>query len=192
MPGVDGWTVLGRLKADPQTATIPVIMLTMVEERNLGFALGAADYLTKPVAWDRLSAALKRHRSSDSQTVLIIEDDSDTLQMLIQMLEKGGWNATGVPSAENGLKFLNTELPALILLDLTLPGMDGLTFAQTLRRNDRWRNIPVIVITAADLSVVERAELNSYVEMVLEKGATSRDALLNEVRSLVGTQVGTP
>jgi signal transduction histidine kinase/DNA-binding response OmpR family regulator len=192
MPGVDGWTVLGRLKADPQTASIPVIMLTMVEERNLGFALGAADYLTKPVAWDRLSAALKRHRSSDSQAVLIIEDDTDTRQMLIQMLEKGGWHATGVPSAESGLKFLNTEVPALILLDLTLPGMDGLTFAQTLRRNDRWRNIPVIVITAADLSAVERAELNSYVETVLEKGATSRDALLNEVRSLVGTQVGAP
>jgi signal transduction histidine kinase/DNA-binding response OmpR family regulator len=189
MPGVDGWTVLGRLKEDPTTADIPVIMLTMVEERNLGFALGAADYLTKPVAWDRLTAALKRHQRSDSQTVLIIEDDGDTREMLAQMLEKAGWHVAGVASAEAGLKLLESELPALILLDLTLPGMDGLMFAQTLRRSDRWRNIPIIVITAADLSAVERAELNSYVETVLAKGATSRDALLSEVRALMPSSV---
>ncbi len=185
MPGVDGWTVLEQLKADPATAAIPVIMLTMLEERNLGFALGAADYLTKPVAWDRLSAALKRHRRAEGQTVLIVEDDDSTRQMLRQMLERAGWQVADAASGEAGLERLAAQPADLILLDLTLPGINGLTFAQTLRRSDTWRNIPIIVITAADLSPVERAELNSYVEAVLEKGATSRDALLSEVRALM-------
>ena len=162
-----------------------MIMLTMLEERNLGFALGAADYLTKPVAWDRLSAALKRHRRAEGQTVLIVEDDDSTRQMLRQMLERAGWQVADAASGEAGLERLAAQPADLILLDLTLPGINGLTFAQTLRRSDTWRNIPIIVITAADLSPVERAELNSYVEAVLEKGATSRDALLSEVRALM-------
>jgi DNA-binding response OmpR family regulator len=99
MPGMDGWAVLTALKADPETAGIPVVMLTIVDDKNMGFALGAADYFTKPIDWQRLSAALKKHPSHARQSALVVEDDATTREMMRRTLEKDGWT---VVEAENG------------------------------------------------------------------------------------------
>jgi PAS domain S-box-containing protein len=187
MPGLDGWAVLTALKADPETADIPVVMLTIVDEKNLGYALGASEYLTKPIDRDRLVGIMREHRRGESSgTVLIVEDDAPTREMTRRMLESEGWTVT---EAENGRVALERIAadgpPDLILLDLMMPEMDGFELVAELRARDDWRGIPVVVLTAKDLSPEDTRRLKGSVERVLQKGACSREGMLAEVRSLV-------
>jgi CheY-like chemotaxis protein len=187
MPGMDGWAVLAALKADPEVAEIPVIMLTIVDDRNLGYALGASDYLTKPIDRERLVTVLKQHRRD--RPVLVVDDDAEVRQLLRRMLESEGY---AVVEAENGqvaLARLHDGSPSLILLDLMMPEMDGFEFVTELRRHEGWRAIPVVVITARDLSREDRERLNGHVEKVLQKGTYDRDQLLAEVSELVAASV---
>jgi signal transduction histidine kinase/CheY-like chemotaxis protein len=187
MPGMDGWAVLAALKADPAVADIPVIMLTIVDDRNLGYALGAAEYLTKPVDRERLVAVLKKYRRD--LPVLVVDDDPVLRELLGRTLATAGYT---VVEAENGrvaLERLREVSPSVILLDLMMPEMDGFEFLVALRDHDAWREIPVVVITARDLSAEDRARLNGRVERILQKGAYGREALLTEVRALVASGV---
>ncbi len=190
MPGMDGWVVLTALKADPELAHIPVVMVTMVDEKNLGYALGASDYLTKPIDRSRLVAILNKYRCSRPLcTVLLVEDDPPTREMMRRMLEKENWQ---VIEAENGriaLERVNVKLPELILLDLMMPEMDGFQFITALRQTPEWRTIPIVVVTAMNLTEKERQQLNGSVIQILQKGAYTRDQLLSEVRDLVKTYV---
>src|SRR5262249_24565114 len=118
MPGMDGWAVLTALKADAELADIPVIMLTIVDDKNLGFALGASDYLTKPVDRDRLVAILKKYRVEDAaRLVLVVEDDAAARELLQRMLEREGWAATAAENGRVALQRVAEQWPALILLD---------------------------------------------------------------------------
>jgi len=187
MPGMDGWAVLSALKADPDVADVPVIMLTIVDDRNLGYALGASDYLTKPIERDRLVTVLKQHRRD--RPVLVVDDDAGLRQLLRRMLEPEGY---AIAEAENGrvaLERLRDVSPSVILLDLMMPEMDGFEFVAELRRHEAWRAIPVVVITARDLSRDDHERLNGYVQKILQKGEHGRDQLLSEVRELVATSV---
>ncbi|MGI8603642.1 MAG: response regulator [Verrucomicrobiales bacterium] len=186
MPGMDGWAVLTALKAGPATVDIPVIMMTIVDDKSMGFALGAADYFTKPIDWQRLAVALKKHRrSSTAQTVLVVEDDAATRDMLRRSMEKEGWTVIEAETGRRGLERLGESIPALILLDLMMPEMDGFGFMQELRARPDGRDVPVIVITAKDLTADDRCRLNGEVARILQKGATSTEQLLAEVRSLL-------
>jgi len=187
MPHMDGWTVLSALKTDKETADIPVIMLTIVEEKNLGYALGATDYLLKPLDKERLLVVLKNCNSNTTRPVLVVEDDGETRLYLRRVLTQGGWN---VVEAENGLQGLERlrdnlrkNLPQIILLDLMMPEMDGFQFIHALRSRDEWRAIPVIVLTAKTLTSEERRRLNGSVAKILQKGNYSREELLREVSS---------
>ncbi len=186
MPGKDGWAVLRELKADAELADIPVILATMVDERNLGFSLGAADYIAKPVDRDRLFALLHKYRTNRTTgPVLIVEDDAATREMLARVLAKEGWT---VHTAENGrvaLEQMEEVVPALILLDLMMPEMDGFEFVTRLRQNGSWHTIPVIIITAKEMTAEERQRINGYVEKIMRKGEYGREALLEEVRAQV-------
>jgi len=187
MPGLDGWAVLTALKADPAVADIPVIMLTIVDDKNLGYALGAADYLTKPIERDRLLTVLRVHRRD--RPVLVVDDDATLRQLLRRMLEPEGYT---VVEAENGriaLERLRGVTPSVVLLDLMMPEMDGFEFVTEFRRHEAWRAIPIVVVTARDLSREDRERLNGYVQKILQKGAHSREALLAEVRDLVAASV---
>ncbi len=137
MPSMDGWAVLKALKADDVTRDIPVIMVTMVDEKKIGFALGATDYITKPVDRARLSMILKKHECADMQygcTAMVVDDDEDQRQMMSQMLAKETWKVTTAPNGRVALEQLETgTCPDLILLDLTMPEMDGFEFARRLR-----------------------------------------------------------
>ncbi len=187
MPGHDGWDVLTRLKNDPELADIPVIMLTIVDDRNLGFALGANDYLTKPIHRDRLIAVLNKYRKDHTHySVLVVEDDPLSRSMMLRMLEREGWS---VEEAENGrvaLQRVAESKPELILLDLMMPEVDGFQFVAELRKQEEWRSIPIVVITAKDITIEDGLRLNGYVERVIQKGQYSRDVLLRQVRDLVG------
>jgi ammonium transporter len=196
MGGMDGWMVLSELKATPELAGIPVIMLTMVDDKNKGFALGAADYLTKPVDRKRLSTLLNKYRRNKGDTgklppgyILIVEDDDNIRDVLGRSLEKMGW---GVREATNGLSALeilhnlgSEDLPSLVLLDLMMPVMDGFQFVAAVRQNPQWEQIPIVVLTAKDLTTDDRQQLNGFVEQVMEKQYFSRDELLHEIRELV-------
>jgi CheY-like chemotaxis protein/two-component sensor histidine kinase len=190
MPGMDGWAVLTALKADPNVADIPVIMLTIVDDKNMGYALGAADYLTKPIDWDRLAALLQKYRCAHPPcSVLVVEDDTDTRDMLRRMLTREGWAVTEATNGRVALEQVAASQPELILLDLMMPEMDGFAFIQALRQQDAWRSIPVIVVTAKDLTPEDRQRLNGYVEQILQKGAYSREELLHEIHHLVAACV---
>ncbi len=186
MPSMDGWTVLTTLKDDPELCDIPVIMLTMVDNKNLGIRLGASDYMTKPVDRDRLNTILSKYRcKSQPCNVLLVEDDETTRHMMREMLQHAGWTVTEAENGQAALDLVKAHQPELILLDLMMPMMDGFEFVSHLQQNMDWREIPIIVLTAKDVTAEDRLRLNGYVEKVLQKGATSREELLDDVRSLV-------
>ncbi len=186
MPGMDGWAVLKELKADPELANIPVIMLTMVDSMNLGYALGAVEYMTKPIDRERLLAALEKYRREGTPaTALIVEDDAAIREMLRRRLEREEWT---VGEAENGrvaLEWLEENHADVILLDLMMPEMDGFEFVERWRMRDEWRSTPILVVTAKDLTDEDRLRLDGYVRKIIQKGAYGREQLLNEIRSLV-------
>jgi CheY-like chemotaxis protein len=185
MPGMDGWATLSALKADAELVDLPVIMLTIVDDKSMGYALGAVDYLTKPIDRERLVAVLSRYRRDRS--VLVIDDDPGLRSLVRRTLEREGY---GVVEAENGrvaLDRMREATPGVILLDLMMPDMDGFDFITELRHEEPWRDIPVIVITAKDLTAEERERLNGHVRRILQKGADGRGSFLTEVRELVGS-----
>jgi CheY-like chemotaxis protein/nitrogen-specific signal transduction histidine kinase len=190
MPGMDGWAVLTQLKGDPEMAQIPVIMLSIVDDRNLGFALGASEYISKPIDREHLVAILRKYaRDGELRPVLVVEDDAATRGLLRRTLEKEGWI---VAEAENGrvaLERLGEQRPALVLLDLLMPEMDGFEFLGALRRHENGSSVPVVVITAKELTEEERRRLNGGVEMIIEKGARPREELLGQVLDLVAAHV---
>jgi signal transduction histidine kinase/DNA-binding response OmpR family regulator len=190
MPGMDGWTVLSHLKSDTDLAHIPVIMLTIVDEKNRGYSLGAADYLTKPIERERLTQVLMRYRHTASNEALVVEDDPGSRDVMRRLLENDGWKVAEAANGIEGLEQVRRHAPGVILLDLMMPGMDGFEFIHQLRMKNEWRLIPIIVVTAKDLTPEERIELNGHVSRVLQKGSYERDELLEEVSRLVVTRIG--
>jgi CheY-like chemotaxis protein len=182
----DGWSVLLALKADPDLCDIPVIMMTMESILESGFTLGATDIAIKPVDRARLSQIVKKYACPHPPcSVLLVEDNPVTRELTRRILEKEGWK---VSEAENGrvaLERMERERPKLILLDLMMPEMDGFEFAVRVRQNLKWRLIPIVVLTARDLSGEERRRLNGYVETILQKAGDSRGALLQQLRDLL-------
>jgi CheY-like chemotaxis protein/two-component sensor histidine kinase len=183
MPDMDGWAVLKTLKASPVLREVPVIMLTMVDDPKLGFTLGAADYVTKPVNRRRLAKILKRYSCSTPQCpILVVDDDSMTRASMRKMLEKEGCRVIEAKNGEVALALMERERPSLVFLDLMMPVMDGFEFAEQMRLHPEWRTIPIVVVTAAELSGSERRRLNGYVETVLHKEGNSKEGLLQQVR----------
>ena len=186
MPSMDGWAVLSSLKKDPELAAIPVIMLTIVEEEQMGLALGASEYLTKPIDWKKLSGILEKYNlDSGPSSVLVVEDDSATREMMRRILEKEGWIVIEAENGRVGLERLAEAKPDLILLDLMMPEMDGFEFVSHLQADADNRSIPIVVVTAKDTTAEERQALKGHVQAVLQKGEYSRDGLLTRIRDLV-------
>ncbi len=182
MPSMDGWSVLSTLKADPELAKIPVVMVTFVNEPALGASLGAADTVLKPVQWDRLRAVMERFRG-DAGEILVVDDDPDARQRLRTVLERDGWTVCEAGDGEAALAQVTRAMPQLILLDLTMPVMDGFTFLHELRLRPGCADIPVVVLTARDLDAGERKRL-AGADRVLSKGQTNLRQLAGELRAL--------
>jgi CheY-like chemotaxis protein/two-component sensor histidine kinase len=189
MPGMDGWTVLSALKSDVDLADIPVVMLTIADNRNLGYALGAADYLTKPIDREGLTRVLLRYRGNASNLALVVEDDPEARDLLRRMLETEGWVVSEAENGRAALEQLEAQQPSIVLLDLMMPEMDGFEFLAEMHNNPAWQAIPVIVITAKELTADDRARLNGHVSRVLQKGMYERDELVEQVSQLVAARV---
>ena len=186
MPSLNGWEVLSRLKSDPELADIPVIMVTIEEDRSLGYALGAVDYLLKPVDYDRLHTLLQPYQKKSSEPcVMVVEDNIDNREMICRQLGQTGWL---VVEAENGLQaldLLEKEQPDVVLLDLMMPEMNGFDFVRNLRQHPTWHTLPVIVLTAKDLTPSEREWLSGQTQRIYQKGSSSRQLLIDEISSLL-------
>ncbi len=189
MPHMDGWATLSAMKADPELAHIPVVMMTLSEDSSMGYSLGAADYLTKPVEPLRLAAILDKFRAHPSvKTVLVVEDNVPTRQMLRQMLQKAGWRVLEAENGRVGLERVAEHLPDLILLDLMMPEMDGFEFTAEMREREEWSAIPIIVITAKDITSEDRHRLEGRVTQLLQKGTYNHQALIGRIRELLRSE----
>ncbi|WP_255722418.1 hybrid sensor histidine kinase/response regulator [Lichenibacterium dinghuense] len=183
MPGLDGWSVLSALKADAEVSDIPVIMVTFVDERGLATQLGAADYVMKPVRWERFRQVMDRYRDGDG-VVLVVDDDADNRRHVRTVLEREGW---GVVEAEHGADALDRvaeAAPRVVLLDLDMPVMDGFDFLRAFRARAGCAEVPVVVLTAKDLTRDDRRRLQGANE-VLSKGVTSLADLSRELAKVL-------
>ena len=193
MPGMDGWEVLAALKEDPETADIPVIVVSIVDERGLGFSLGAADYLTKPLDFSRLSSVLNRHAKVGlGRRVLIVEDNEATQELLQKRLTKEGWQVVAAGNGREALERLTQGPPDLVLLDLMMPEMDGFEFLEAFRKQPGCAQITVVVMTAKILTPADHQRLRGQVSQVVAKTNLSPEMLAAEIRSVLGKTLPNP
>jgi len=186
MPDLDGWSVLAALRQNPELADIPVIMVSIVDDKRRGIALGAAGYLTKPIDRERLHRLVRRFQAPTRATrVLMVEDDASQRERMLGWLERPHWIVREAANGQEALDLLREEKPDVILLDLMMPEMDGFEVVAALQGNKDWRDIPVIVITSLDLDAKDRARLNSGVHSVLVKEKFRPEDLVEHIRRLV-------
>ena len=185
MPGMDGWAVLRALKADPTLRDVPVVMLTMLDDRSKGYSLGATDYLVKPVDREALRGIVSSYYAAEEHcSVLLVDDDLAVRETVSSALCATGWEVTEAENGRVALDRMATFQPTLILLDLMMPVMDGFDFLIELHANPDWREIPVIVLTAKDLTSEDKRILSGRVEQILEKDAWSHEQLVGLVHKL--------
>ncbi|MGA7485372.1 MAG: response regulator [Xanthobacteraceae bacterium] len=173
MPKVDGWSVLGVMKSDPALDHIPVIMVTIVDDRNLGYSLGASEFMTKPIDRSRLLSLVRRFAGNEPQArVLIVDDDPEVRDIVCTTLEGSGLKTSQAVNGRAALEWLKSHpAPSLILLDLMMPEMDGLEFLNRIQQEDKLVDVPIVVLTAKELTEQERTFLAERTLLVLSKGA---------------------
>lgn len=186
MPEMDGWSVLSSLKSDPDVASIPVVMTTIVENRELGFALGASDYLIKPLDRQQLNIVLSKYGATTNEhTALVVEDDPESLEITSRTLERDGWRVIRAMNGREALDRLNETIPSVIILDLMMPVMDGFQFVEAVRANPLWQSLLIVILTAKDLTDADRAQLNGHVSKIYKKPENDSQDMLEELHRLV-------
>jgi signal transduction histidine kinase/CheY-like chemotaxis protein len=193
LPDFDGWDFLAQAKADPSIAHIPVVIVSMVDERGKGFALGAADYLVKPVAGEELLAALRRlapsGQTGTQPTVLAIDDDPIALNLIEMVLAPAGYHVLKAGGGKEGIELAERELPSLIILDLLMPEVDGFAVAERLQASESTRAIPIFVLTSRSMTVEDKERLRGRITYLAAKGQFDTNAFVALVRSLCPASV---
>ncbi len=193
MADMEGWSLLAQLKSDDDLSNIPVVIVSALDDRDIGVALGAAEYLLKPVEPAHLVEVLKRNargvegreRRKSQPTILIVEDDADMRELLRLILERESYHVVEAEDGVAALERVSEEVPSLILLDLMMPRVGGFEFISGLRATSAWHSIPVLVITARTLTREEKRQLDDSVTKVLQKGVYRRDQLMEAIRALL-------
>jgi signal transduction histidine kinase/DNA-binding response OmpR family regulator len=184
LPGIDGWDVLAQLKADPATAAIPVVVVSMLDERGRGFALGAAEYLVKPVGKEQLLAALYRAAAMPERkhTVVAIDDDPLAIELVRASLEPEGWMVLGAATGQEGLALIRERQPSAVLLDLLMPGMDGFEVVEALRADPRTKSVPVVILTSKSMTQQDKERLKGRITYVARKAEFDLSGLAGLLR----------
>lgn len=187
MPDMDGWRVLSMIKHDVLLAHIPVIMISMEEHKQKGYAMEATDYISKPVNRDKLVTLLNKYHihGHSKGLVMVVEDEDFFRQAMVHILELEGWQVFPAPNGQIALDNLDDKKPSLILLDLLMPTMDGFEFLNRLHQHEKWHSIPVVVLTAKMLSPEDYARLNGSVEKVLSKKSHTQEELVLHIHKLI-------
>jgi signal transduction histidine kinase/DNA-binding response OmpR family regulator len=195
MAGMDGWHVLAELKSDPALCSIPVIMATLVEDRQTGFAFGASDYLIKPFDRAQMSSVLSRYcggsKPSKDSVALVVDDEAANRDIMRRMIEADGWTVLEAKNGKVALEAVHASDPKLILLDLMMPEMDGFTFLDEIQRHPSKSSIPIVVVTAKELTPGERQRLSGTATRIVQKHGWSRDELLSEISRQVINRIQT-
>jgi CheY-like chemotaxis protein/anti-sigma regulatory factor (Ser/Thr protein kinase) len=188
LPRLNGWEVLAQLKGDPATAAIPVVVVSMVDEQGAGFALGAADYLVKPVDGTRLLDALARCVAPrrDRRAVVAIDDDPVDLDLLEAVLAPEGWEVLRASGGEEGLRLVRRERPAVVVLDLLMPDLDGFDVVERLRADPLVGDVPILVLTAKDMTRADHDRLAGQISYIAQKGSLRKPELVDLLGRLVG------
>jgi signal transduction histidine kinase/DNA-binding response OmpR family regulator len=178
MPRIDGWALLAAFKADAELGDIPIIIVTVLAERGIALSLGAAGFLTKPVDRARLAALIRQNLASGG-TILVIDDERESRRLVRRHLDRLGCVVAEAADGAAALAWLERHPPpAMILLDLIMPGMDGFAFLEEVGRHEEWRHVPIVVVTAKQLGAAEREQLAGRAREVLAKGADDLAAAL--------------
>ena len=192
MPEVDGWSVLGELRLDPQTQDIPIVMISMVDERRRGFSLGCDGYLTKPVSNRELLQALAACGASGERTrVLVVDDDPVVRSFITSALERSGYDVVQAQDGVEALQAVDQGRPSAILLDLMMPRLDGFGFLKAIQGRADLAEVPILVLTAASLDEAERMFLHRSVTSILEKNAKSHAEILRTLATRIERFTGT-
>ncbi len=187
MPGMDGWAVLQRLKSEPVLAKIPVMMVTISGEKEMGSTLGAVEHLTKPVDRDTLRRLAAQYAVPDGGGHALVVDDDESIRALFKRaLDEDGWSVDEAANGAEALEKARERRPNIVLLDLMMPVMDGFDFLLEFRARTECATTPVIVVTAKDLTDEDRSRLSGGVERIVEKGSLTASDLVEHVHSLVG------
>jgi len=186
MPGMDGWMVMDAIKSNPATSQIPVILVSVSDTRDMGVSLGAFEFVSKPVDWSRLAIILRGITASGN--LLVVEDDPDMQNLWVRNLTKDGYSVETATNGRDALAKVTSKRPAAILLDLMMPEMDGFEFLARLRSTPDGAGIPVIVVTAKQLSAADTAFLQDRVQAVMQKAGNDIDRVLEAVRRQVASE----
>ena len=184
MPGGDGFQALVALKAVPETENIPIIVVSIIDNKQVGFALGAVDYLIKPINKQALLNSLHKHipdAADEDSSILLVDDDSQTLELVQETLRSAGYETQSVRSGARALQVLGSKLVGAVVLDLMMPGMDGFEVIRHIRQQPTLKNLPVFVMTAKTLQQDELLLLNSEAQALIEKNGSWHHQLVVEI-----------
>jgi CheY-like chemotaxis protein len=190
LPGLSGWELLERLKGDPATAAIPVVITSMLDERGAGFALGASGYLVKPVGRDELLQALGRCVTppAEGRTVVVIDDDPLDLDLVEAVLAPEGWLVVRAAGGEEGVRLVRSERPAVVLLDLLMPEVDGFEVVERLRADPLVADVPIVVLTSREITPADQERLAGRISFLAQKGTVGQGELVELVGRLAGAR----
>lgn len=184
MPGGSGFETLIALRKALETANIPIIIVSIVDQKRVGFALGAADYLIKPIRRPVLLDAIRRHvlpQTDDDAAILLVDDDPRALELLEETLRSAGYETQSVQSGARALEVLSSKLVGAVLLDLLMPGMDGFQVIHHVRQKPTLKELPILVMTAKSLTPDELALLSRETQALFQKNGSWRQQLIVEV-----------
>ena len=185
MPKKDGWQVLRELKANPLTQNIPVLIHSMVDNIPLAFSLGAIDYLPKPADVSLVLKTVRKAASIDDKHVLVVDDNEDFRSLLVKVLQDEGYKVQSANNGKVALSTIESNRPSLILLDLSMPVMDGFEVLRKLKQSEQWHTIPVIILTGIDLSESQITEINQLTAELLKKKDYSADTIVSAIKKSI-------
>jgi CheY-like chemotaxis protein len=184
MPGGNGFETLAALKKAPETANIPIIIVSIVDQKQVGFALGAVDYLVKPVRKPVLLETIRKYvlpQSDENDAILLVDDDPRALELLEETLRSAGYETESVRSGTRALEVLSSKLVSAVVLDLLMPGMDGFEVIRHVRQEATLRELPIFVMTAKSLTKAELAVLTRETQALFHKNGSWQQQLTVEV-----------
>jgi CheY-like chemotaxis protein len=192
MPRKDGWDVLADLKKTPEISNTPILVCSIIQDKTRGFSLGAADYLVKPITEDELRRALERlNREHTINKILVVDDEPSALQLLKRILAaQPQFKVLDAPGGAQALALVQNEKPDLVLLDLMMPEIDGFAVLETLKANPKTHDIPVIIVTAKEITAEDRERLNGKMTSLYNKGMFTAEQLLADISAALQTMNG--